>query len=180
MKDFCHDGEKFVYISHLLVWILGRCEIQFADVSAATLMHQKTFSSSIDFAKRKKNVWNELHVIRAQGVDDMETRKHEKINEIHIHAGLGTQTIWNWIFSNFYPIFIVFSYTIFNLRRHSIFDQSINQTNEYIQKFIAWSALNWRDFVFACFFRLFLLTTIQKSIGFPFNLRWGKFSLVHS
>lgn len=55
------------------------------------------------------------------------------------------------------------------LRRHSIFDQSINQTN-----FIAWSIPNWRDFLhiyFTIFFHISKLTTIQKSIdSSPFSL----------
>lgn len=95
-----------------------------------------------------------------------------KLNEIHIHAGLNTQQfeIEFSPISHFHPIFIVFLFAIFNLRRHSIFDQSINQKNEYMN-FIAWSAWNWRDF-FCMFFQLFLLTTIRKSINSsPFSTR---------
>lgn len=67
------------------------------------------------------------------------------VNKIHIHAGKWQHiTIWNWIL----PPQSCKMQTLWSpnniqpLRRHSIFDQSINQKN-----FIAWSIRNWRDFL---------------------------------
>lgn len=49
----------------------------------------------------------------------------------------------------------------------------IKRTNN-IQKFIAWSALNWRDFVFACFFSIVSADNNPKIDRIPFQLAMGK------